>query len=211
MTLLYPGTQERVLSEATTGAGSKSCEGSIRSDSLVATLWVENIASGTLTVTVYTLTDTDKEVLLFTFPALTAPSVNLLLRKSGVSLQRFRVVASYTGACQFEVYVRAISGSGESSARILGAIDWRVSQGTVGTTPQVLIGSALTDRQGVLVKNWSATQTLYIAEASAKATIADGYPLAPRDALALDIAAGAEVWAVSDAPGADARLVESGG
>lgn len=211
MTLLYPGTQERVLAETTQGAGSKSYEGSIRSDSLVATLWVDGITSGSLSVSVYTMTDTDKEVLLFSFPALTAPSVNLLLRKSGVSLQRYRVVATYTGVCQFEVYIRAISGSGESSARILGSLDWRVSQKTVATTPLVLISSALVDRQGVLVKNWSATQTLFIAEVSTKATLAEGYPLAPRDALALDIAAGAEVWAVSDSPGADARLVEAGG
>lgn len=205
------GTQERFLKEAPDAAGETSKEGSIRSDSLLVSLWVQNVSSGSLTITVYTLTDEGKEVSVITFPAINAPTTNLLLRKSAVSLQRFRIVASYTGACDYEVYVRAIEGAGESSSRILGNNDWRVSQQTVGTVAVALIPASLDDRQGILVKNWSSTQTLYIAESAVKATVADGYPLAPRDALALDVAAGAEVWAVSSAPGADVRLAEAGG
>lgn len=199
-----------MISEAPTMAGGTSKDGSIRSDSLVATLWV-NSTAGTLTVTVYTLTDEGKEVELFHFPDIVAGSTNLLLKKSGVSLQRFRIQANYTGACDYEIYVRAVQGLGESSTRILGASDWRVSQQNVGTTPVILIGASLEDRNGVLVKNWDDTGTLYISESLLTATAGTGYPLAPKDALALDIAAGASVYAVGDEPVVDVRITESGG
>lgn len=209
--LLHPGTQDRFISETTAGAGSTIKEGSIQSDSLLATLWVDSVSSGNLTVSVYTLTDVGKEVLLFSFPVVSAGTVNLLLKKAAISLQRFKIQATYTGVCQYEVYIRAVVGAGESSARILGNSNWRVSQVTVGTSPTILIASALTDRNGVVVKNWSATQTIYIGESASSADPLTGYPLAPRDGLALDIAAGAEVYAISDASGADVRIAESGG
>jgi hypothetical protein len=209
--LLNNGTQERLISETTVASGTTVKEGSIKSDSLLVSLWVDSVSSGTLSITVYTLTDTGKEVEVITFPTLSTNTTNLLLRKSAVSLQRFRVVATYTGVCTYEIYVRAIEGAGESSSKILGSDNWKVSQVTVGTSAVVLVAAALTDRSGILVKNWSSSQTVYIAETLVKATSAVGYPLAPRDALALDIAAGASVYAISDAANADLRLAEAGG
>lgn len=208
--LIQVGTQERFLTDAPTAAGTTTKDGSIDSDSLLVTLWVDSVTSGTLSLTVYTLTDEDKVKDIINFPTVSAPSTELLLRKAAISLQRFRIVATYTGGCEYEVYVRAISSGGESSARILGSSNWRVSQVTVGVTPQVLIASSLEDRSGVLVKNWSATANVFIAESGASSTPGVGYPLAPKDALALDIAAGAAVYGVSDVPGADLRIVEAG-
>lgn len=199
-----------MLAETTVGAGSRVAQSSIQSDSLLATLWVSSVTSGNLSVSVYTLTDTGKEALLFTFPTVTAPTTNLLLKKSGISLQRFKVVATYSGICEYEVYVRAVEGAGESSARILGSDNWRVSQQDVTTSPGILISSTLTDRNGVLVKNWSQSSTIYLGEELAKADSSVGYPLGPRDAVAMDIAAGAEVYAVSDTGTADIRIIESG-
>lgn len=209
--LIHVGTQERFLAEATIGAGSTVREGSIMSDSLLVSLWVNSVTSGTLSVNVYTLTDEGKEVGVITFPVVAAATTSLLLRKSAVSLQRFKITTTYTGISDYEIYVRAIEGAGEASAKILGSTNWTVSQLTVGTSPVLLIPISLTDRNGVVVKNWSATQTVYIAETSLKATSSIGYPLAPRDALALDIAAGAAVYVISDNPGADLRVAESGG
>lgn len=209
--LLNYGTQERLISETTAAGGSTVKEGSIKSDSLLVSLWVDSVTSGTLSIIIYTLTDAGKEVEVIRFPTLSTNTTNLLLRKSAVSLQRFRIVATYTGVCSYEVYVRAIEGAGESSSKILGSDNWKVSQVTVGTSAMILVPAALTDRSGILVKNWSVTQTVYIAETLVKATNAVGYPLAPRDALALDIAAGASVYAISDGAGADLRLAEAGG
>lgn len=114
--ILHPGVQDRFIYETTLGAGTTSKEGSIQSDSLLATLWIDSITSGTLSVSVYTLTDSGKEVLLFSFPTIAAPSTELLLKKSGTSLQRFRIVATYTGVCNYEVYVRAVEGAGDSGS-----------------------------------------------------------------------------------------------
>lgn len=207
--LIHGGTQEQLLAEAPTGAGSRSVEGSIDSDSVLISLWVGSVTAGDLTVTVYTLTDAGKEVEIISFPVVSAPTVELLLRKAAISLQKFRVQVDYTGACSFEIYARAVSG-GESSARILGSDSWTVTQATVGTLAVELIPAALTDRQGLVLKNWSGTQTIYVAESLVKAAVGTGYPLAPKDALALDIAAGASVYAVSDGAGADIRIAQAG-
>lgn len=208
--LLSVGTQDRILAEATTGAGVSSREGSTLSDSLLVSLWATSVTSGTLSVTVYTLTDTGREEAVITFPAVSTGTTSLLLRKAAVTLQRFRVTATYTGVCTYEVYVRAISG-GESSARILGAATWQVTQADVTTTPALLIPASLDDRAGLLIKNWSDSRNVFVAESLAKIASGDSYPLAPRDGLSMDLAAGAQVYAVAEGGTADVRIVESGG
>lgn len=207
--LINTGTQERLIYEVTTGAGSTVREGSIRSDSILVTLYVNSITSGNLTVRIDTLTDNGKQVDIINFPTISAPTSELLLRKAAVSMQRFQVTTTYTGICDYEIYVRAVEGAGESSARITGSPQFRVSQTDIGTSPTVLISASLTDRNGLVVKNWSATANLYIAETSAKATTAEGYPLGPRDALALDVAAGVEIYAISDSGTIDVRIGEA--
>jgi hypothetical protein len=209
--LIHNGTQERVIEELTSGPGTKSVHGSVQSDSLLVSLYVSQVTSGTLSVTIYTLIDEGKEVPVITFPNITAPTAQLLLRKSAVVMQRFRVAVTYSGACEYSVYVRAIEGAGESTTKILGNSDWSVAQATVGTTAVQLVPSSLTDRNGVVIKNWSETQTLYLANSLALCTSGVGYPLAPRDGFALDIAAGASIWAIASAPGADVRIAQSGG
>lgn len=209
MANLEPGSTERLIADAPTGAGSRSQEISIMSDTALVSLYVNSISSGSLTVSVYTLTDVGKEVLLFSFPVLVAGTTNLLLRRASVTMSRVRVQATYTGACDYEVYLRAISG-GLSDARILGAGTFQVSQKDVTIVPSLIVPAALTDRAGMVLKNWSTSGDLYIAETAAKATTLLGWPLAARDALAMDIAAGVEIWAVSSAGTVDLRISEAG-
>lgn len=208
--MIHPGTQERIIAETTVGAGTTSRDSNIQSDSLLATLWVDSVTSGDLTINVYTLTELGKELLLFSFPTVSAPSTALLLKKSGVSMARFRVEAVYSGVCTYEVYIRAIEGVGESSVRILGGTGFRVTQVDVPAIATELLPAALTDRTGVIIKNWSLSGNLYIAETSLKATVADGYPVAPRDNVTLDVAAGVAVWAIADSGTIDVRLGEAG-
>lgn len=208
--LIHPGTQEKLIAESTSGAGTTSREGSIQSDSLVATLWVNSVTSGSLSVSVYTLTDTGKEVVLFSFPVLTATTVNLLLRKSGISLQRFRVAATYTGQCDYEIYIRAVEGAGESNSRISGASSFTTSQITIGTSPTILIASSLIDRQGLVIKNWGTGGDLFISESSGKLS-GQAWPLGPKDALALDVSAGVDIFAVASTGTIDVRLAQAGG
>lgn len=107
--IINSGGQDRVISRSTTVASTTSAEGSVRTQALAATLWVSSI-TGTLDVSVYTLTDSGRETLLFSFPQQSAASTALLLLPSNVTMQRFRVVGISSGACTYEVYVRAIDG-----------------------------------------------------------------------------------------------------
>lgn len=225
--LITKGVQDRVIAEVTTGAGSTSREGSVNSPAILASLYVNSVTAGTLTVSVYTMTDVGKESLLFTFPVIAAPTVNLLLRRSGDTLQRFRVVADYTGICDYEVYIRATESGGTQDVNILGQpidvnvindIDvtivppsqWQTSQQTVTTTAALLIPAAIADRKGILIKNWSAGTDVFLGESLAAANTASGYPLSARDAVALDISAGSAVYAVTSSGTADIRIVQAG-
>lgn len=209
MTVLHPGVQAPVLSGSPTQAGSRYADFVIQSDSVLVTLYVSYLApTATVDVEVVGLTG-GQESPLFSFPQITGATANVLLRRSSVAPQNIRVRISHSGPCTYEVQARAVF-SGASDVRILGNSGFRVSQTTVGTSPTLIVPASIEDRAGLVVKNWSSLQTVYIAETLAKATSSIGYPLAPRDALALDLAAGVEVYAVSDAAGADLRIGEAG-
>jgi hypothetical protein len=102
-----------------------------------------------------------------------------------------------------------MTGAGESSVRIVGATSFAVSQQTVPNTAVELIPASLEDRQGIIIKNWSTGTNMYIAESEAKATSAVGYPVAPRDNVALDISAGVSIWAIAETGTVDVRIGES--
>ena len=208
--ILHPGTQERLLKEITVGAGTASKEGSIQSDSLLVTVWVDSITSGNLVVTVSTLTDNGKEVNIITFPTLSAPTTSLLLKKSGVSMQRFKVTATYSGVCEYEVYVRAIEGAGESSVKIIGSAALETSATTVTTVPGVLVPAALVDRNGLSILNYGGGGTLFISESLAKLTT-QAWPVQAGGGWSLDIQAGVTIYAVSSSGSLDVRIAQSGG
>lgn len=208
--LIHPGTQERILKETTTGAGTSIREGSIQSDSLLVTVFAEDVVSGTLTVTVNTMTDNGKEIPIVSFPTISAPTTELLLKKSGVSMQRFKITATYTGVCSYEVYVRAIEGAGESNVKIVGPANLVTSQATISTTPTILLPLSLTDRNGLTIKNFSGGGTLYVSEDMAKLP-ADAWPIGPGEVWFLDIASGVVLYAVASAGSLDVRIAEAGG
>jgi hypothetical protein len=208
--LIQTGTQERIIAEATASAGSSVREGSVNSDSILCTLFVNSVTSGTLTVTVVTLTDSGKEVDIINFPVVAAPTTNLLLKKSGVTMQRFKVTASYSGICDYEVYVRAMAGAGESSVRQLGSANLETDATTVTSVPGVLIPAALTDRNGLSILNYAGTGILFVSESLAKLPT-QAWPIPEGGGWSLDIAAGVTIYAVSDSGNLDVRIAQSGG
>lgn len=207
--MLPSGTQDRAIRETTISAGSKAYDGSVMTDSLLATLWVDSVSSGNLTVEVFTLTDDGKQLLLFAFPVVSSGTVNLLLKKAAVTLQRFRVVATYTGACQYEVYVRAVNGAGEASVKIVGAATLETSATPITASPGVLIASTLTDRNGLIIKNYTGSGTLFVSEDIAKLP-AQAWPISPGETWFLDIAAGVTIYGVSSGSSLDVRIAQSG-
>lgn len=207
--LLEHGTQVQLINETTIGAGTTNKEVSLESDTVLVTLWASAI-SGTLTVNVYNQTDTGKEILATSFPVVSAPSTVLLLKRAPITTQRVRVEAVYTGAVTYEVYTRAIN-SGLVETRIVGASSAEATQITVTNVTTLIIPPSTSDRSGLVLKNWDTTATIYIGMTAAQATPANGYPLAPKDALAVDLSAAQGIYAVADEPTADLRTLSAGG
>lgn len=208
--LLNNGTQERYISETTLGAGTTVVEGSTKTDSILVSLWVDSVSSGALTVVISTLTDEGKEVPVITFPVVTTGTTQLLLRKSAVTFQRFRVVASYDDVCQYEIYVRAVEGAGESSARISGGLALTTSKTIIPSTPTILVPLSLEDRNSMSVLNTSPTTIMWISEDSTKLPL-EAYPIYPGQSFALDVAAGVVIYALADSGTCDVRIAQVGG
>lgn len=207
--LLSTGTQSRLVKEVTAGAGTTIREGSIESDALLISLWVSSIASGSVRVTVYSLTEDDQARLEFTFPAVSGTTSEYIQKKSGVKFQRFRTVVEYDDVVDYEIYVRAVEGAGESSTSILGAGSLSTSHVDISMVPSVLIPSALLDRNGMTIKNWTGAATLYVSESLGKLP-SDAWPLTPGEVWSLDISAGVTIYAVASSGTIDVRLAESG-
>jgi hypothetical protein len=119
------------------------------------------------------------------------------------------VVVTATGLATFDLRAKAIS-AGESSVKIVGAADLITDQLTVGNTPTSLIATSLTDRLGLVIRNWSSTDTLYIGETALKATTSAGYPIAPGESLGIDIQAGQSLFGTADPTSVDLRIMQAG-
>lgn len=208
--LLNTGTQERYISETTLGAGSTVREGSVKTDSILVSLWVTQVTSGTITVTVTTLTDENKEATIITFPGVTAGTTNLLLRKAAVTLQRFKITATYDDVCTYEVYVRSVEGAGAANATISGSTSFSTQKNLVPSTPTILIPFSLEDRNGMSILNTSPTTIMWISEDTTKLPL-QAYPIYPGQSFALDVSAGVVIYAVADSGTIDIRIAQAGG
>lgn len=206
------GKTRRVIDEVATAAGTTTREFGIDSDSALISLFVES-TSGDVDVVVKTLTEDGKEFVSTIFPTISSATANLVIRKAATAMTRLKVEVTYTGACTYEVRAKAI-GFGEVSTKLLGAADATASQKDIGTTPTVLIPSALSDRAGLVVKNYGqnpGAPTLFIGFTAAEAASGNGFPLEPGEPLGMDIDAGQEVYAVASSGTVDVRIIEAGG
>lgn len=181
----------------------------IESDSVLVSVFVSSLAAGSLNVEVLTETESGREVQIIQFPEITGPTSELLLRKAAISLSSVRVRAVTTGTCTFEIRARAIA-AGSASVKIESATSWSVTQTSVTTTPAGLLGVSLNDRSGILVKNYQGGGVLFIAESLAKIGSGDSYPLQTGESLAMDLAAGQDVYAVASSGSIDVRIIEAG-
>lgn len=208
--LLKTGLQELVFRLSPVAAGVATQDISIQSDAALFLLWVDSIV-GTLTIDVYGILDNgDRDVLLLSFPIISATTTELVQKRTGTVPTRLRIVATYTGACSFELAARAVS-TGSSDTRILGGSSLRMSRKTVNNVAGLLLPASLVDRAAVAIKNWSSAGIIYVGETIAKANQNNGWPIGPKDALALDIQAGVEIYAVAVDGPCDVRIIESGG
>lgn len=207
---LTQGKEIPIIEEAVTSAGVTEQTIVIDADTVLISVQATQV-TGSLVIEAFTETAEGQSVSVLTFPTITAPTTELLLREPTTSqvMQRLRIRATYTGACTFKIRARGL-GRGQSNIRIQGNDSWRASQIDVGTSPTLVIPAGLTDRQGLVVRNWSSTITIYVGASAAEATVANGYPIDAKAALGLDLQAGAAVYAVADSGTADIRLLEAG-
>jgi hypothetical protein len=188
--------------------GTWIVEFSLDADTVLLSLFVESITGGSLDVEAFAVADEGKEISIIQFPTVSGPTGNLLLRKAAIALSRIRVVVTSSGPAIFDLRARGLS-AGESTVKIVGASDLITSVAAVTTTPSSILPVTLTDRLGVVLRNWIGN-TVYIAETAAKATPLLGYPLGAGESLGLDIQAGQEVWAATASGSSDIRIMEAG-
>lgn len=204
------GKTVRVASEAPTSAGTTSWTFTTDADAVLISLYVASV-SGDLDLELYTQTEEGKDLLIATFPTVSAPTANLLIKKGATIISQLKVVATYTAAATYEIYARGVSAA-EASVKVLGATSARASQTNISTSATLAVPAALTDRSGLVIKNNNGLggASIYIGFSAAEATIANGYPISAQESLGIDIASGVELWAISSAGTTDIRLLESG-
>lgn len=209
--VLQSGKTLLVFAETTVSAGTQTRTFTIDSDTFQTSLFVTSI-TGQLDITIYTVTQEGREKEVISYLGITSPSTELSLKKAATAMGVVRVVAVYTGACNFELRAKGLS-SGETSAKIQSANVAKASQVNISVTPSILLAAALTDRKGVIIKNNTTTNNiiLYIGFSSAQALSSVGYPIGRGEALSLDIGAGATLWACSSTNTIDVRIIEAGG
>lgn len=200
-----------VANEAFTVATTKDYYFNTDADAVLVSVYVSSV-TGTLDVSLYTLTDLGKELLLQTFPQVVAPTTNLLLKKAANVMSKVKVRVVTSAAATVEVYARGVSAA-EASVKILGATNAVASAATVLTTPTVIIPSAITDRSGLVIKNNNGVggSAIYLGFSAGEANLTTGYPLQAQESLGMDISSGVEVYGISVAGTTDVRLLQSGG
>jgi hypothetical protein len=207
---LQSGKTLLVFSESVPSAGSQTRVFTLDSDTFQTSLFVSSI-SGSLTIKVYTLTQEGREKEVITYSNITAPSTELSLKKAATAMGVVKVVAVYTGACNFELRAKGLS-SGETSAKIQSANTARATKVIIPTPGKILLPAALSDRKGIIIRNWSTTVTVYLGFSISEANFANGYPLKPQEALSIDLGAGAALYGdIQSAGTADVRIIEAGG
>lgn len=209
MTPLEAGKTILIMGESPSGAGSLSRVFTLDSDTFQTSLFVSSI-SGSLTVVLSTITGEGKEKEVITYSDITEPSTELALKKAATAMGIIKATATFTGACSFELRAKGLS-SGETSAKIQSANTARATKVIVPTPGKILLTAALSDRKGVILRNWSTTNTVYIGFSISEANPANGYPIKPQEALAIDIGAGAALYGdIQNAGTADVRIIEAG-
>ncbi len=203
------GKEVQVVKTSVVSAGSQTYELSIDAESVLISLFV-NATAGNVDVQVLTEGATGHDVEVITFPTVTAPTTDLLLRKAASVLRKIRVKITYTGSAEFEVRARGVT-AGAASFKLIGNNDLKMSQIDVSTTATSLISASLTDRASVAIKNYNTTGVLFIGGTTGEASTTSGWPVGPQESYVVDVAAGQEIYGIADSGTIDVRISETGG
>lgn len=182
-----------------------------KSGSVLCSVFVRS-ASGTVDISIKTSIKGDRaeELEIITFPTLSAPSSEILVKQAAVCLSIVTLVISHSDSCNLLVAAQGIE-PGESSAKIIGAANLTTTQITATTTPQALVAVSAMDRESIIIKNYGGLNTLWISESAATCIPAGpAYPLEPGESLGIGLGAGQTVYGRSQAGTCDVRIIEAG-
>ena len=209
------GRELEVLKQSPTEAGVDEGQFIILADTVLISIQA-TVVTGTLKVDVFTEgDDTDlvsSRLQIIDFPLLSAPTSELLLRKAASTLQKVRVVVTYTGSCSYIIRARG-TAIGEASFKLLGATTAKHSGTSIGTSATLILPVALEDRNGVSIMNNNASGIMYVGFTSGVTVAAGalaGTPVKPGGSIGLDIAAGLGVYGIADVGSLDIRILELG-
>lgn len=222
---LLQGKEVELINAETTTGGSDEYWLQVESDTVLFSLQA-SVIGGTLDVKVYTegnaADTTGNRVEIISFPTLSAPTNNLLLRKASTTMQKVRVVVTYTGASKFILRAKGIS-IGETTVKIAGSTAGDNYGVLIDTTPRLLVPVALVDQNGLSIVNNNPANggILYVGfkstlttSSTATAGVKDGdaaTPVPPGGSIGVDIAAGVTLYGLSDGPDIDVRILQLGG
>lgn len=203
------GQTVAVFEESPTQAGTISRRFAIRSDSVLVSAWV-GATSGTVDISVTTQHGDDTQsATVITFPTVTSPTSEIVLRKAAAVMQYITVTVTYSDACQFVVKARGI-GTGEASVKLLGPNTAKNYFSTLTTTPSLIIPVALDDRSGIALHNTDSVKTIYMGFTIADTNAASGWEIGPGEKLGLDVASGVAVYGMVAAGTAKIKVLEAG-
>lgn len=204
------GKTLRVAREAPSGAFTRSWTFIPESDAVLVSLYVISV-SGTLDLAIWTQTEDGKDILRTSFPTISSPTTNLVLKKGTDIISQVRLELTTSGAAEFEIYAKAVPAA-EASIRVLGADTATATQTDITTTPSLLVPVSLSDRSGLIIKNNNSLggSTLYIGFSPLETAPTTGYPITAQESLGMDLSAGVSLYARSSAGTSDIRILQAG-
>lgn len=210
-----------VLNECPTAASTKDKTLTVQSSGVLLSLFVQEL-TGTLDVNVYTVTNKGEEKLIDTFPQISAPTTELLLRKQVEVHNQIRVEVKTSGPAKYDIRAKGVE-AGIASVSITGAGKADNYGVLMDTTPRLIVPVALEDQNNVSIINNNSPggATLYVGF---KSTISVGStasvgtpdtdaasPIPPGGSIGLNVTAGLTVYGRADAGTVDVRIVLLGG
>lgn len=197
-----------LIDETLEGSGTTEIRLTVDADTVLLSLFVRSIASGTLNVVAETYTTAGEAAEIISFPQITAPTSELLLRQAAASMGNVTLRITHTDDVELQIVAKGTSQ--------IPSLDGSASKGRVTKvsipvgTPTKLVAASLENRSGILIRNYNPSRgTLYIAFSEANADT-DAFPIDPSDSLALDVDANVEIWGVAEDQAVDTRIAEIG-
>jgi hypothetical protein len=88
----------------------------LEADAILVSLYAEQLVSGTLQVRLFTVGKQGQELEVITFPPITGPTANLILRRSAVVMSNMRLEVSHPAGCTYSVVARGITALPDPAA-----------------------------------------------------------------------------------------------